>query len=1271
MKQLLKDQPAYRWLTAFIVLIVLWLVLREAMPSGMPNGIIFFGAVQGGLYSLTAIGLVLLYRSQKIVNFSQSAIGGIAVSVAVVLVDKWHVSFWIALIVGLISSVITGAVVEILIIRRFSNAPRLILTVATLGIAQVIGALGVAIPSMFNQQSLISFQTPFTLKFTIMPLLFTGDHIVAISSVVICLALVWWFLDRTRTGIAIRAAADSRDRARLLGIPVKRLSLITWMVAAGLSGVAAMVSAPPDMGNPPDLAIAAGPIVLLAPLAAAVLGRMESLPITALAGILLGVFQQTVFWSFPHSTVVDVGFFVIIIVSLLVQPPPHKRGDFSGPGSFVTIREVRPLSKELSKLFEVRLLKFGLPILILGAAIIIPLHLSQVDVLPFAYIAIYGIVAVSLVILAGWSGQISLGQFGFAGVGAAVTAGFTVHLQTDLFVSLFLSATFGALTAMVVGIPALRISGLFLAVATMAFAVPVNTYLLNATEFPWLNPAHINPPYLFGHFNLQDIHVIYEFSIITLAVCVIATFNLRRGRTGRALIALRENQPSAEAYGINPLLARLGSFAVSGAIAGIAGALLVILQQGTSFSGFDPELSISVFTIVVIGGLGSLSGALFGAIYVGLASYELSGAGQLLATGAGLLLLLMFLPEGLGGIIYRLRDLLMKKIAKLHKIEVPNILEHAAFHSIEENAATSSSFNASQINPVEINTTQNQTSKTNMQADISQHATTLEETEMDIVYETQHAVTTSRSNSNALISINGVDASYSQVQVLFGVNIEVEENSVKAILGTNGAGKSTILRVISGLMKPSHGSITYSGKDVTSLSPEDRVKLGLVTVPGGRGIFASLSVEENLKMAMWTVKDDNEFIDLTINNIYKLFPVLKDRLKSKAWMLSGGEQQMLTLSQSLLCKPKVLLIDELSLGLSPLIVSQLLDAVREMIANGITIVVVEQSINVASSIAHNSVFLERGQVRFDGDTSDLLTREDLLRSIFLKPTINSDEPFEAPPGFIQGPLKEARFEILRVSKRFGGVAAIEEVSLQVMPGEIHGIIGSNGAGKTTLFDLCSGFTLTDHGNIYLDGTDITHFSPSKRAHNGIGRVFQHAGLFPALTVKETLACAYERFIYPRDPISNMCRLPQVVMNEKLIKENTDYLLELLHLERFRDSFISELSTGTRRIVELACALAHRPLVLLLDEPSSGLAQKESESLGSLLNDIRNQTGASLLVIEHDVPLVSSISDTMTCLHLGEVLTSGKPGEVLSNESVVASYLGTDNTAIFRSNAGSN
>ena len=233
-----------------------------------------------------------------------------------------------------------------------------------------------------------------------------------------------------------------------------------------------------------------------------------------------------------------------------------------------------------------------------------------------------------------------------------------------------------------------------------------------------------------------------------------------------------------------------------------------------------------------------------------------------------------------------------------------------------------------------------------------------------------------------VLQVHNLDTSYGPVQILFDVNLEVQRGEVLALLGTNGAGKSTLLRTISGLVIPDRGVVRMNGRTITLTDPEIRVAMGMIQVPGGEGIFPNQTVGENLEVWSWLIEDPSRRKD-RVDAALETFPALKDRVKSRAGSLSGGQQQMLAVSKAVMLEPELLLIDELSLGLAPLVVQELLEVVEGLRATGVTMVIVEQSVNVALAIADRAVFMERGRVRFEGPASDLLERDDLLRAVFL------------------------------------------------------------------------------------------------------------------------------------------------------------------------------------------------------------------------------------------------------------------------------------------------
>ena len=520
---------------------------------------------------------------------------------------------------------------------------------------------------------------------------------------------------------------------------------------------------------------------------------------------------------------------------------------------------------------------------------------------------------------------------------------------------------------------------------------------------------------------------------------------------------------------------------------------------------------------------------------------------------------------------------------------------------------------------------------------------------------------------NKILICRDIDVVYDATQVLFNVDFDMEDGELVALLGTNGAGKSTLLRAIAGLQEASNGAIFFDGHDVTHRPPHLNARDGVVYMPGGAAVFPGLTVEQNLRAATWSGHEDAAAFSARIEHVLELFPELRDRLDVAAGSLSGGEQQMVALSQAFLMRPRLLMIDELSLGLAPAVVERLLEIVRQISSEGTTVLLVEQSANVALTIAERAVFMEKGEIRFDGSTAELLGRSDLLRAVFLGGTgataagfVSSRSAADVVEG--SGPV----LSVSSISVAFGGRDVLLDASVDVEAGEVVGVIGPNGAGKTTLFDVISGYVASAAGDVHVAGTDCRGLGPDARAQLGLVRSFQNARLFPALTVRENIAVALERRLAVRSAVASALWLPPVQRSERRIRRRVDYLLDLMHLTGSADKFVRELSTGTRRTVDVACIMAAEPKALLLDEPSSGLAQSEVELLAPVIRRLAKETGCGVLVIEHDIPLVTAVADRLVVMQLGRTILDGPPADVVRHPEVIRAYLGASEASIARS-----
>jgi branched-chain amino acid transport system ATP-binding protein len=525
--------------------------------------------------------------------------------------------------------------------------------------------------------------------------------------------------------------------------------------------------------------------------------------------------------------------------------------------------------------------------------------------------------------------------------------------------------------------------------------------------------------------------------------------------------------------------------------------------------------------------------------------------------------------------------------------------------------------------------------------------------------------------------------------VLFGVDFEVDDGEMVAVLGTNGAGKSTLVKALCGLVVPTAGEVLFDGQPITTLDPNRIVKLGIAMVPGDRGIFPGLTTADNLKMAGWLYDKDPGYIKQATKAVLGYFPALQNRLTTPAGSLSGGEQQMLSLAMAFIAQPRLMIIDELSLGLAPTVIESLLEIVKAINKRGTAVILVEQSVNLALRMCTRATFMEKGQVVFQGPTAELIEHEEIVRSVLLEGArhdadagtgMAAGQARPAAPAAANGAAmlsttslgglhvedaraaarSEATGVVLAaegIVKRFGGVLAVDDVSLELYNGEILGLIGPNGAGKTTVFEIISGQLRPNGGQVTMFSTNISDWPAHRRAAFGLGRSFQAARLWPGLTVQETVSLAVQRRVHSPGVITTMLCSPTVGRAEKRVAVAAEEVIDMLGLGDFKDQLGSDLSTGLRRLLELAVIVAQRPSVVLLDEPSAGLAQAETEALAPVLRDIRAGLRCSLMLIEHDMGLTRALADRIVALDTGAVVAVGAPDDVLRHPRVVESYLG--------------
>jgi ABC-type branched-subunit amino acid transport system ATPase component/ABC-type branched-subunit amino acid transport system permease subunit len=941
--------------------------------------LIFKGVIGGLITSLIAMGIVLIYRSSRVINFAVGSIGIPATSLFAVMAGVHGWPYWPSLVLALLLGTLTGVLVELAVIRRLFKAPRVIVLVATIGVAQLCEAITLALPDYRTGSLQTQFPLPFQGQWNpVFDVEVSASQLLVLIVVPVVIVALWWLLNHTAFGDSVRAAASNSDLARMTGINPKMVSTGVWAIA-GLLGTVAILLTATDQTSA-DL-VHIGPDTLLRGMAAALIGGMVSFPRAAVGAVVLGILDRVLFFNYTAETGL-VQFVLFIIVLVLVARV--SRGETSSDGeSFQFAPRIAAVPERLKNVWWVKRLPQFVAVLCLMVAIALPLIVNQSERhQTWATIVAFALCAISVVVLTGWGGQLSLGQMAFAGLGALTAAALTRGLEFNIGWhstrlldgglpsisfpwAMLIGAAFASLVAVVVGVGALRVRGLLLAISTLAFAIAAQAYLFNRRIFTAGSTTIEIPRTDIGPLELTHRNrAYYYFALILLVIVLLLVGHLKRTGIGRIIVGVRENESAVAAMTVSPARAKLIAFALGGFIAGLGGVLLgaVNLTFGPTDdrSYFLVENSLRLVAIVVIGGLGSLSGAVVGALWViGLpAFWPDNQLVPLFTSSIGLLIILLYIPGGLVQIGYYARDSLLGWLDK-------------------------------RMGPID-------TSK-------------------------------------------------------------------------------------------------------TSTAPP-----------------AALTRAAPLEAA--TCNDDGSVLRTT-----------------------------------------------------------------------------------------------------------------------------------------------------ELTVKFGGLTAVDAVDFRAMPGEVIGLIGNNGAGKSTLLNAIGGY-VPAKGKVQLLGHDVSRASAHQRARRGLGRTFQAARLYPELTVRDTVQLALEA----RDPTSfwgSLTWLPSV-RPERTKHSEASELISYLGLGRYADRYIAELSTGTRRIVELATVLAVAPRVICLDEPTAGVAQREAEAFGPLILQVKKELDATLIVVEHDLPLILSISDRIYCLEAGKVIAEGLPAAIRDDPRVVASYLGTDERAIQRSNAGS-
>jgi len=910
------------------------------------GGAVVLGILNGLIIGLLAVGLVLVFRSNRFLNLAHAQLGALPALLLAKFVLDWGWAWGEAFVVCVAVGVLTGVVVDRALVRRLAarTASKVSLLLLTVGVTQVLLAL-TFVPALLpnaNKLNVKGYPLPLHSHLRVGGVVLGGQYLLIMGLAPVLILGLAAFLRYSVLGKTIRAAASNPDAARLCGISTSNVSTITWGIAGGLAAITAVLQAPSYGGTN---AAGLGPILLLLALGAAALGGFVSIIGALAGGLLIGLAQQLTL-SITHNAGTAEFVVFLVILGIVLARGRVITTAFTDGGAVVQDRVPARIPDEVADRAIVRRRPWWLgggAIAIGLLAPLLPYFRTEGHRFELALVLVYAVVAVSLTILVGWGGQVSLGHFAIVGLGAFVAARLGPH-GWSLPVVLCFAGGCGALVMVLIGIPALRLRGFALAVTTLGLAVLAPDWLLRQRWVGSVQPFGIDvtpPRIVAGLGRPRSELAVYYVALAVLTLVVLGVRALRASAPGRLTIAVRDNERAAASFGITPATLKLAILALSGFIAAIGGVLWAQAWQTVSASQFPAELNFSVLAAPVIGGLGSAGGAVAGAAVLYLATYFLSPlltgvfgsfghqlGFQLAFGGAGLIAVLLVYPAGLAGAA---EDLWQRFVAYL-----------------------AASYRA----------------------------------HPDLVRTGLDAGTTP-------LAVEGVGISFGGVVALDEVDITVGAGEIVGLIGPNGAGKTTLMNVISGTLTPGRGAVRLNGRDVTQLPPELRSAFGLARSFQDASLFAGLTVTETIQVAL-THSGRSGFVSALVGAPWSKAAERRsrvraleiiDRLGLDAWAgtltadLSTGTRRICDLAAQTAAGPKVLLLDEPTAGVAQRdaeAFGPLLRRIREEL--DCSILIVEHDMPLLMGLCDRVYAMESGRVIAEGTPSEIRADEAVIAS---------------------------------------------------------------------------------------------------------------------------------------------------------------------------------------------------------------------------------------------------------------------------------------------------
>jgi ABC-type branched-subunit amino acid transport system ATPase component/branched-subunit amino acid ABC-type transport system permease component len=918
------------------------------LAIAVPPEVVALGAVTGLTYGLLAVGLILAFRASRVINFAHGQVGALAAVVLGVMVVQWGVPYWTAFVVAVAVGAGVSAAIEITVVRRLRGAPPLMTLVATLGVAQFL--LFVTATCSGPLTSGRNFPQPAGLPSTDFGALRLTPAIIAMLVLgPLAVAGLAAVITRTPLGVAIRASADNPDAARLVGIRAPAVRTLTWALAGGLATLTAALVLPasPIVTNTNAL----GPTLMLRALAAAALARMSSLPVALTAGLGIGILEQVAVWNEPAGGTAEVLVFAVLLAALLLRP--LASGRLAEKPDWTALVRWPALPQQAR---AVPLVRVAGPLLAAAAVVAvagIPLLLDGARQLSATTVVCFALVGLSVWVVTALAGQLSLGQFAIAGVGATFAAGIAETAGSPL-VGILCAPVAGAAVSIAIGLPALRGHESLLPVATLGFAVAAEAWFFSQ---PWALGGGVHVDRLAaGPLDTAKPSGAYLLSVAGLVVSVALARNISRSGFGRRLRAVRDNEQAARSFGVPASLVRVQAFGIAGAMAAFGGALLALAVFRITPATFQAGASIDVVAIAVLGGLAVVGGPLIGALYiVALPVFvDLSSAG-LAATAFGWLVLILFVPGGLAALLEPIRHQAVRALLRLSGHDP------ALARAPEETPGAEQALGVP---------------------------------DLGIKGSREEARTPAEVPA---LELRGLVRHFGGVRAVDGVTIAVAEREVVGLVGPNGAGKTTLLDLATGLVAPQAGRVVLAGEDVTGVPTASRAARGLVRSFQDATLFPTLTVLEVVALGLerrHATRMLAAAIGVRRGERRKLGRAeeLVGYLGLRRWahtpvhQLSTGTRRVAELACLLALEPRVLLLDEPSAGLAQREAEALAGLLARLRGElNAAMVVIDHDLPLVMGLADRVVVLAEGKVVTEGPPAQVRDDPLTLAALGMRP----------------------------------------------------------------------------------------------------------------------------------------------------------------------------------------------------------------------------------------------------------------------------------------------